>query len=228
MTAESCAVLRASNLHKLYTLGETQVAALRGVDITIQKGDFAALCGPSGSGKSTLLHLLGLLEPPNQGEIWLDGQTVDPEATALLDQLRRHRLGFVFQGFNLVPVLSARENVELPLLMTSLSPRERRERAQSLLDAVGLSDRMGHRPKQLSGGQQQRVAVARALVNTPLLVLADEPTASLDSQSATQLLDLMQSLNQQLGTAFLFSTHDARVMERARKLYTLCDGRILA
>jgi len=228
MAPESAAVLRASGLHKVYTLGETQVAALRGVDITIRKGDFAALCGPSGSGKSTLLHLLGLLEPPNQGEIWLDGQTVDPQATALLDQLRHHRLGFVFQGFNLVPVLSARENVELPLLMTSMSPRERRERAQSLLDAVGLSDRMGHRPKQLSGGQQQRVAVARALVNTPLLVLADEPTASLDSQSATQLLDLMQSLNRQLGTAFLFSTHDARVMERAQKLYTLSDGSILA
>jgi len=219
-------VLRASGLHKLYALGEVQVAALRGVDITIKRGDFSALCGPSGSGKSTLLNLLGLLEPPNQGEIWLDGQTVDHQASEALDQLRQRRLGFVFQGFNLVPVLSARENVELPLLMTSMSPRERRERAQSLLEAVGLSDRMSHRPKQLSGGQQQRVAVARALVSTPLLVLADEPTASLDSHSAKQLLDLMQSLNQQMGIAFLFSTHDARVMERAQQLFTLSDGRI--
>ncbi|MCW8176513.1 ABC transporter ATP-binding protein [Verminephrobacter aporrectodeae] len=228
MVVESPVVLRASNLHKLYALGETSVAALRGVDITIEQGDFAALCGPSGSGKSTLLNLLGLLEPPNQGEIWLDGKTVDHGATEALDQLRRRRLGFVFQSFNLVPVLSARENVELPLLMTSMSPSERRERAENLLDAVGLADRMGHRPKQLSGGQQQRVAVARALVNAPLLVLADEPTASLDSQTAAQLLDLMQSLNRQLGTAFLFSTHDARVVERAQKLFTLSDGRILA
>jgi len=204
------------------------VAALRGVDITIEQGDFAALCGPSGSGKSTLLNLLGLLEPPNQGEIWLDGQTVDHGATEALDQLRRNRLGFVFQSFNLVPVLSAIENVELPLLMTSISSSERRKRAESLLDAVGLADRMSHRPKQLSGGQQQRVAVARELVNAPLLVLADEPTASLDSQTAAQLLDLMQSLNRQLGTAFLFSTHDARVVERAQKLFTLSDGRILA
>ncbi|ABM58276.1 ABC transporter ATP-binding protein [Verminephrobacter eiseniae] len=228
MAVESSIALRASNLHKLYAFGETSVAALRGVDITIEQGDFAALCGPSGSGKSTLLNLLGLLEPPNQGEIWLDGQTVDHGATEALDQLRRNRLGFVFQSFNLVPVLSAIENVELPLLMTSMSSSERRKRAESLLDAVGLADRMSHRPKQLSGGQQQRVAVARALVNAPLLVLADEPTASLDSQTAAQLLDLMQSLNRQLGTAFLFSTHDARVVERAQKLFTLSDGRILA
>lgn len=228
MAVESSVILRASNLHKLYAFGETSVAALRGVDITIEQGDFAALCGPSGSGKSTLLNLLGLLEPPNQGEIWLDGQTVDQGATEALDKLRRNRLGFVFQSFNLVPVLSAIENVELPLLMTSMSPSERRKRAESLLDAVGLADRMSHRPKQLSGGQQQRVAVARALVNAPLLVLADEPTASLDSQTAAQLLDLMQSLNRQLGTAFLFSTHDARVVERAQKLFALSDGRISA
>lgn len=228
MAVESSVALRASNLHKLYAFGETSVAALRGVDITIEQGDFAALCGPSGSGKSTLLNLLGLLEPPNQGEIWLDGQVLDHGATETLDQLRRNRLGFVFQSFNLVPVLSARENVELPLLMSSMSSSERRKRAENLLDAVGLADRMGHRPKQLSGGQQQRVAVARALVNSPLLVLADEPTASLDSQTAAQLLDLMQSLNRQLGTAFLFSTHDARVVERAQKLFTLSDGRILA
>jgi|SRR6218665_816810 len=228
MMDESPVVLRASNLHKLFALGETSVAALRGVDIAIERGDFAALSGPSGSGKSTLLNLLGLLEPPDKGGLWLDGQMVDHAATAVLDQLRRRRLGFVFQSFNLVPVLSARENVELPLLMTSMSSRERRERAENLLDAVGLADRMGHRPKQLSGGQQQRVAVARALVNTPLLVLADEPTASLDSQTAAQLLDLMQSLNQRLGIAFLFATHDARVMERAQKLFTLSDGRILA
>lgn len=227
MADEYSIALRASNLHKLYAFGETSVAALRGVDITIQQGDFAALCGPSGSGKSTLLNLLGLLEPPNQGEIWLDGQVVDHGATDALDQLRRNRLGFVFQSFNLVPVLSARENVELPLLMSSMSSTERRERAENLLDAVGLADRMGYRPKQLSGGQQQRVAVARALVNSPLLVLADEPTASLDSQTAAQLLDLMWSLNRQLGTAFLFSTHDARVVERAQKLFTLSDGRIM-
>lgn len=228
MAVDSPIVLRASNLHKVYAFGETSVAALRGVDITIERGDFAALCGPSGSGKSTLLHLLGLLEPPNQGEIWLDGQTVDHGATEALDQLRRNHLGFVFQSFNLVPVLSAIENVELPLLMSSMSPSERRKRAESLLDAVGLADRMGHLPKQLSGGQQQRVAVARALVNAPLLVLADEPTASLDSQTAAQLLDLMQLLNRQLETAFLFSTHDTRVVERAQKLFTLSDGRILA
>jgi putative ABC transport system ATP-binding protein len=219
--------LHASNLHKLYAFGDISVSALRGVDITIEQGDFAALCGPSGSGKSTLLHLLGLLEAPTQGEISLDGLVVDHGSIEVLDKLRRERLGFVFQNFNLVPVLSAVENVELPLLMTSMSSVERRQRAENLLEAVGLADRMSHRPKQLSGGQQQRVAVARALVNSPLLVLADEPTASLDSQTAAQLLDLMGSLNQQLGTAFLFATHDLRVVERAKKLFTLCDGRVV-
>jgi putative ABC transport system ATP-binding protein len=167
------------------------------------------------------------LEAPTQGEISLDGLVVDHGSIEVLDKLRRERLGFVFQNFNLVPVLSAVENVELPLLMTSMSSVERRQRAENLLEAVGLADRMSHRPKQLSGGQQQRVAVARALVNSPLLVLADEPTASLDSQTAAQLLDLMGSLNQQLGTAFLFATHDLRVVERAKKLFTLCDGRVV-
>lgn len=228
MKTEPSIILSACHIHKSYALGETTVAALRGVDITIGRGDFAAMSGPSGSGKSTLLNVLGLLEPPDQGELRLDGQAIDDLATVDLDRLRRLHLGFVFQSFNLVPVLTALENVELPLLMTSLSAHERRERAQSLLDAVGLADRMDHRPRQLSGGQQQRIAVARALVGSPLLVLADEPTASLDSQTAKHLLDLMQSLNQKLGTAFLFSTHDARVVERAQKLFKLSDGRLLS
>lgn len=219
-------VLGAKGLVKRYARGDTTVEALRGVDLNVQRGDFSALAGPSGSGKSTLLHLVGLLETPSEGEIWLEDKLVSNSSATELDLLRRRHIGFVFQSFNLVPVLSARENVELPLLMEEITAQQRRERADRLLGAVGLEGRFDHRPGQLSGGQQQRVAIARALINEPLLVLADEPTANLDSDTAGRLLDVMQQLSVQLGTAFLVSTHDPRVVERAGRVIKLSDGRL--
>lgn len=217
-------ILSARALGKTHGQGDTTVHALSGVDIDVGAGDFTAICGPSGSGKSTLLNVLGFLDPPSAGEIFFDGRKVQLGDSAELEQLRRERLGFVFQNFNLVPVLSAIENVELPLYTFQISNTERRRRAADLLSAVGLAERFDHRPSQLSGGQQQRVAVARALVRSPLLVLADEPTANLDTATSEHLLDLMVQLNAQLGTAFLVATHDARVIRRARRVYTLTDG----
>lgn len=224
MKAEQPAVMGARGLRKVHRRGDIEVQALGGVDIDIRAGDFLAICGPSGSGKSTLLNMLGLLEAPDAGEILLDGGPVSRLTPAALGRLRGERLGFVFQQFNLLPVLSAVENVELPLYETRLGRRERRARAAALLEAVGLSGRLDNRPAQMSGGQQQRVSVARALVRDPLIVLADEPTANLDSQTSEQLLDLMLTLNQERGTAFVIATHDPRVVARARRVVRLSDG----
>jgi putative ABC transport system ATP-binding protein len=217
-------VLSARDLSKCHRQGESLVHALKDVDIEIDGGNFTVICGPSGSGKSTLLNVLGLLEPPNSGSIVLGGRPVQFGSSAELEQIRREHLGFVFQNFNLIPVLTALENVELALYTSSLSSQQRRARAADLLSAVGLAERMDHRPNQLSGGQQQRVAVARALVRSPLLVLADEPTANLDSATSEQLLDLMVRLSAELGTAFLVATHDARVIQRAGRVYNMADG----
>nr|WP_315261761.1 ABC transporter ATP-binding protein [uncultured Limnohabitans sp.] len=217
-------VLVARGIRKTHVRGETRVCALNGIDITIETGSFTTICGPSGSGKSTLLNVLGLLDPPEAGEILLNGQSVQLKNHIELEQLRREYLGFVFQDFNLIPVLSAVENVELPLYPCPLSNAERRKQASDLLSAVGLADRLDHRPNQLSGGQQQRVAVARALVRKPVLVLADEPTANLDTATSEQLLDLMVKLSTELGIAFLVATHDQRVIRRARHVYHLADG----
>lgn len=224
MKVEQPAVMGARGLRKVHRRGDIEVQALAGVDIDIRAGDFLAICGPSGSGKSTLLNMLGLLEAPDAGEILLDGGPVSRLTPAALGRLRGERLGFVFQQFNLLPVLSAVENVELPLYETRLGRRERRARAAALLEAVGLAGRLDNRPAQMSGGQQQRVAVARALVRDPLIVLADEPTANLDSQTSEQLLDLMLTLNQERGTAFVIATHDPRVVARARRVVRLSDG----
>lgn len=221
-------VLSARGLSKKHRQGESVVHALAGVDIDIGGGNFTAICGPSGSGKSTLLNVLGLLEPPDAGSIVLGGRPVQLDSSAELEQIRREQLGFVFQNFNLIPVLTALENVELALYTASLSSQQRRKRAVDLLGAVGLAERMHHRPNQLSGGQQQRVAVARALVRSPLLVLADEPTANLDSATSEQLLDLMVRLSAEMGTAFLVATHDPRVIQRAGHVYNLADGAIQA
>lgn len=226
MKAELLTLMGARGLCKVHQRGDTQVHALREVSLDIHAGDFVAICGPSGSGKSTLLNMLGLLEPPDQGEIWLDGAPVPLNQPATLGRLRGERLGFVFQQFNLLPVLSALENVALPLYETRLSGRERLAKAVELLQAVGLKERMHNRPAQMSGGQQQRVAVARALVRDPLLVLADEPTANLDSATSEHLLDLMLKLNQERGTAFVIATHDPRVVARARRVVRLVDGEI--
>jgi putative ABC transport system ATP-binding protein len=225
---ESITVMGARGLKKTHRRGDTEVHALAGVDLDINAGDFVAICGPSGSGKSTLLNMLGLLESPDEGQILLDGGPVPLNNPAELGRLRGQRLGFVFQQFNLVPVLSALENVELPLYETRMNPRERRDKGTALLHAVGLGDRLHNRPAQMSGGQQQRVAVARALVRDPLIVLADEPTANLDSQTSEQLLDVMLRLNQERNTAFVIATHDPRVVARARRVVHLKDGLITA
>lgn len=219
-------VVRAQGLSKVYRHGSDSVQALLNVDLVLQRGDVTAVTGPSGSGKSTLLNILGLLDTPDDGMLALDGTQVDFHNKKGKEHLRSRCLGFVFQSFNLMSVLSAIENVELPLFLHSMGRRERRERALEMLVSVGLGDRLNHLPRELSAGQQQRVAVARALVARPLLVLADEPTASLDSQSAFGLLDLMYSLNAKLGTTFLFSTHDRRLVDRVSAVIMLQDGRL--
>jgi putative ABC transport system ATP-binding protein len=220
-------VFEARDLRKSFHLGEVYIRALRGVDLTIQTGELVAITGPSGSGKSTLLHLLGCLDEPDSGQILLDGKDVSSLGESARTLLRRHRLGFVFQNFNLVPVLTALENVEYPLWISGLARRESRERAVEMLEKVGLADRIAHRPDQLSGGQRQRVAVARALVHHPRAVLADEPTGNLDSATGEQIMDLLVELAESDGRTFVVATHDARVYERAARRVQLRDGQIV-
>jgi putative ABC transport system ATP-binding protein len=202
------------------------VPALRGVDISIERGEFLVLQGPSGSGKTTLINLLGLLDSPDRGRLLLDGRPVANLDEDALADLRRDRFGFVFQSFSLIPVLSAEENVAYPMALKGVSPGDCRGRARRLLERVGLGDKCGVRPDLLSGGQRQRVAIARALANEPEVVMADEPTAHLDSDTAGGVLDLMQELNTERGVAFVLATHDPRVVARARRVVTLRDGRL--
>ncbi|MFN2194877.1 MAG: ABC transporter ATP-binding protein [Anaerolineales bacterium] len=214
------------NVTKLYKIGEVETRALNGVTLTIEEGEFTALVGPSGSGKTTLLQLMGCLDQPNQGVVKIKGQDVTHLNANQRADLRREMIGFIFQFFALVPVLDAYENVELPLLLNGVAPNERRERVLNLLESVGLSDRIHHRPDQMSGGEQQRVAIARALSTNPLLVLADEPTANLDTANGTQALEIMQRLNEETGTAFIFATHDPRVVPYAQRVIKMRDGRL--
>jgi putative ABC transport system ATP-binding protein len=202
------------------------VSALEDVTLALDAGEFVAAAGPSGSGKSTLLNLIGCIDRPTSGSIRIDGAETGRLGVAELAELRRRKIGFVFQTFNLIPVFTAFENVEYPLLLQRLPARERRERTLAALESVGLGARAAHRPDLLSGGERQRVAVARAIVHRPALVLADEPTANLDTANATQLIDLMRTLNRQLGVTFLFATHDRRLLDRADRVIRLCDGRI--
>lgn len=220
-------VIQVENASKIYRIGEVETRALDGVSLTIDKGEFTALTGPSGSGKTTLLQLMGCLDKPNQGTVKINGQDVTQLNANKRADLRRDVIGFIFQFFALVPVLSAYENVELPLLLNGTGGKERKERVMAMLDAVDLVDRAGHRPDQLSGGQQQRVAIARALAPRPLMVLADEPTANLDTANGEQAMAIMQRLNQETGTAFIFATHDPRVMAFAKRTVTMRDGRIV-
>ncbi|MGB7115575.1 MAG: ABC transporter ATP-binding protein [Anaerolineales bacterium] len=215
------------NVVKTYQIGEVKTHALDGVSLSIAEGEFTALVGPSGSGKTTMLQLMGCLDRPNSGAVKINGQDVTKLSKNKRADLRREKIGFIFQFFALVPVLTAYENVELPLLLNNVKANERQERVMGLLEAVGLADRAGHRPDQLSGGEQQRVAIARALASEPLLVLADEPTANLDTANGAQAMDIMQRLNQETGTAFIFATHDPRVMSYARRVIELQDGRIV-
>jgi putative ABC transport system ATP-binding protein len=219
-------VLEARGVTKIYDTRGVETAALRGVDLAIGEGEFTALSGPSGSGKTTLLNLFGALDEPTQGEIRLDGQLLAELSPGQLSELRLRKLGFVFQAYNLIPVLTANENIEFVMELQGVPARERHARAEELLKAVELEGLGGKRPLEMSGGQQQRVAVARAIASRPRIVLADEPTANLDSGTASRLLDLMERLNAERGVTFLFSTHDPLVMDKARRNVRLHDGRV--
>lgn len=220
-------IIQVKNVTKTYKIGEVETHALNGVSLDVAAGEFTALVGPSGSGKTTLLQLIGVLDKPDSGTVKINGEDVTNLKSNKRADLRKKDIGFIFQFFALVPVLSAYENVELPLLLNGVGTKERKERAMALLDAVGLSDRAKHRPDQLSGGEQQRVAIARALASEPVMVLADEPTANLDTANGQHAMDIMQSLNETTGTAFIFATHDPRVMDYAKRVVKMQDGRII-
>ena len=223
-TSEWAVELREVN--KTYRTGPIEVPALRGVSLQIASGEFTAAAGPSGSGKTTLLNLMGGLDRADSGEIWVAGKNLQLLSSGDLALLRLERIGFVFQTYNLLPVLTALENAEFTLLLQGMPARERREKVEKLFSEIGLDGLENRRPAELSGGQQQRVAVARAMVTEPALILADEPTANLDSATAIALLDVMEHLNRKTGTTFVFSTHDPQVMERAHRLIRLRDGQI--
>jgi len=215
-------------VHKSYMMGEVKVPALKGVDVTIDAGEFTVFSGPSGSGKSTLLNLIGLLDVPSQGQVLVEGRDVAKLGERALGELRAEKIGFIFQSFNLIPVLTAFENVELALRLAGDMPlAQRKEKVEAALVEVGLGDFMTRRPSQLSGGQQQRVAIARALVKEPALVIADEPTANLDSKNSGAILEMMTRLNREHTATFLFSTHDPMVVEQARRVVYMLDGEVL-
>ena len=221
-------VIQTQKLSKVYNGSAIAVHALRDVDLTIDQGEFTAIVGPSGSGKTTLLNIIGGLDAATSGSVNVAGSEITAMKENALIDFRLHNIGFVFQSYNLIPVLTAKENVEFIMLMQKWKKDDRENRSKALLDAVGLTEQTHKRPSQMSGGQQQRVAVARALASKPQFILADEPTANLDSVSTTNLLDIMAKLNRDEGTTFVFSTHDQRVIDRARRVITLEDGRIIS
>jgi putative ABC transport system ATP-binding protein len=219
-------IVECIDVQKTYQQGRIEVQALKHINLSIEKGEFLAVAGPSGSGKTTLLNLVGGLDASDAGSIIVDGNAFDQMSQSQLAKLRLHKIGFVFQAYNLIPVLSATENVEFVMLLQGVPANERHERAQAILDDVGLEGKYDRRPSELSGGQQQRVAVARAIVSNPSIVLADEPTANLDSKTGTGLLDMMKKMNTEKNVTFIFSTHDKMVMDYARRLILLHDGRL--
>jgi putative ABC transport system ATP-binding protein len=220
-------IVQTQAITKTYTLGKTEVKALRGLTLAVEQGEFTAISGPSGSGKTTLLNVLGLIDSPTAGTVFLEGAQVKYNGLTRLHSIRLEKLGFIFQTFNLIPVLTAYENVEYPLLLAKKSTRQRREMVEGVLREVKLWEFRKHKPNELSGGQRQRVAIARALVNRPKLILADEPTANIDSATAAEILDLMHTLNEEDKVTFLFSTHDPVVMQHARRTVKLHDGVIV-
>ena len=220
-------VVKIENVTRVYQIGKVETQALRGVNLSIESGEFTALVGPSGSGKTTLLQMIGCLDQPSTGKVFINNKEVTTLNRNQRADMRRGTIGFIFQFFALIPTLTAYENVEMPLLLNGHSPKERKERVMDLLKAVDLADRANNRPDQLSGGQQQRVAVARALAPNPKLILADEPTANLDTTNGQQVMEIMKKLNKETGVTFVFATHDPRVIGYATRIVTLQDGLIV-
>ena len=226
MSGNNREVLRMENVSRVYRSGEIEVNALKAVDLVIERGEFIALAGPSGSGKTTLLNIVSGLDAPTSGTAYLAGQAISAMSGNQLSDFRRDHIGFIFQSYNLIPVLSVKENIVYIMLLQGVPARERNRRVSGILAEVGLQGMENRRPLQLSGGQQQRVAIARAMVSEPDIILADEPTANLDSKTGMELLDMMRRLNGEKGMTFVFSTHDNLIMEKSRRLITLKDGRI--
>jgi len=220
-------VVKVENVTRVYKVGAVETRALQGVNLSIESGEFTALVGPSGSGKTTLLQMIGCLDQPTSGRVFVDGKDVTTLNRNQRADMRKGHIGFIFQFFALIPTLSAYENIEMPLLLTNHPAKERRERVMQLLEAVGLADRANNRPDQMSGGQQQRIAIARALATKPALVLADEPTANLDTANGEQVMEIMAKLNKETGVTFVFATHDPRVIKFARRVVTLRDGLVV-
>ena len=221
-------IVKLDKVSKYYQQGKVTVKAIEDLSLSLDSSDFVALSGPSGSGKTTILNLIGALDEPTSGTVWLEGLDLSQQNRTRLSKIRRDRIGFVFQAYNLIPVMTAFENAEFVLALQGVETDERQKRVQAIMQEVGLGDLMNRRPDELSGGQQQRVAIARAIVPEPAIVLADEPTANVDSATANDLLDLMEELNVNKGITFLFSTHDQLVMNRARRLIQLQDGKLAA
>jgi len=220
-------VMQATQLWKIYASGDSTVQAVRGIDVSIKEGEMIAIMGPSGCGKTTLLNVLSGIDQPNSGEVLIAGQPMYSVSDDLRTQMRAENLGFIFQDFNLLPVLSAVENVELPLLLLGKSAQEARKTALEALESVGLADRSEHRPTELSGGQQQRVAVARAIVHHPKVILCDEPTGNLDSTTSNNVMDLLKEINKKLGTTFLLVTHDKEIASKCSRIMQMDDGLII-
>ena len=220
-------IIEARNITKVYNETKIPVNALNGVDLKIEEGEFTAIVGPSGSGKTTLLNILGGLDLPSKGDIFIEGTNLKDLSSRQLINFRLHNIGFVFQSYNLIPVLTAKENTEFILELQKVPKKERIQKAMELLEAVGIADKADHKPGQLSGGQQQRVAVARALASQPRFIIADEPTANLDSRSTNDLLEIMAEMNLKYNSTFIFATHDQRVMDKAHRIVTIDDGKII-
>jgi putative ABC transport system ATP-binding protein len=220
-------IVKMKNISKDYTLGKTKIQALSNIDLDISGNDFLVIAGPSGSGKTTLLNIIGLIDTPSAGELWFGDKNLADNHHNGLYRYRRDKLGYIFQTFNLIPVMNVYENVEYPLILKKISKRNRKTIVEDVLHKVGLFDRKNHKPNELSGGQRQRVSIARAIVKKPAVVLADEPTANLDSKTGTEIIELMQKLNQEEKITFVFSSHDPRIIERGNRVIHLHDGEII-
>lgn len=220
-------IIKVENVEKIYQDNGVPVHALRGIDLAVNKGDYIVIAGPSGSGKTTLLNVMGTLDVPTKGQVFLEGNDVSQKKAKELSEIRLTKLGFVFQAYNLIPVLTSVENIEFAMLLRGISAKERHQKALAVMEELGIAELKDKMPNQMSGGQQQRVAVARAIVNDPVIVLADEPTANLDSKTGDVLLDLMERMNKEKNITFIFSSHDKQVIDRAKRLLILKDGLIV-